>query len=176
VSQQGRTFRERFHVQRFTNAGYFAGPMFEEIFHQPFPSLPPGSTLPPWAQYVAFYRWDEDRLEPVGFCNFLPFEDAWLEGGLCVRRNFYARLPTGPSEECRASGGVAQMIMEAAARELDDCAAWFAYCGDPQSLKVCMRCGYEATTHQYVIAKWFREGSPERRTELVERVAAIGPF
>ena len=175
MSQQGPTFKERLCVQRFDNASYFAGPMFQAIFHQAFPE-PPAGASPSWAQYVAFFRWDEDQLEPVGFCNFLPYENLWLEGGLCVRRNFYARLPPGLSEDCHTAGGVAQMIMEVAAKELDDCAAWFAYVGDAQSLKVCMRCGYEATAREHVIAKWFREHSPERRAALVERVAALGPF
>jgi hypothetical protein len=175
VSQQGQTFKERFHVQRFDNAAYFAGPLFQAIFQQSFPNPPPDAS-PSWAQYVAFFRWDEDQIEPVGFCNFLPHENLWLEGGLCVRRNFYARLPPGLAEECRATGGVAQLIMEVAAKELDDCTAWFAYVGDVQSLKVCMRCGYEATNRKYVIAKWFREHSPEDKTALIERVAALGPF
>jgi len=175
MSQQDSTFKERFHVQRFDNASYFAAPMFQAIFHQAFPE-PPADASPSWAQYVAFFRWNEDQVEPVGFCNFLPYENLWLEGGLCVRRNFYARLPRGLSEECRATGGVAQLIMEAAAKELDDCTAWFAYVGDPQSLKVCTRCGYEATNRKHVIAKWFRECSPEDKRALIERVAALGPF
>ena len=79
-----------------------------------------------------------------------------------MRRNFYARLAPSLWEECRATGGVAQMMIEVAAKELDDCAAWFAHVGDRQSLKVCIRCGYEATTREYVLVKWFREHSPER--------------
>ena len=39
-----------------------------------------------------------------------------------------------------------------------------------------MRCGYEATNRKYVIAKWFGEHSPEDKTVLVDRVAALGPF
>jgi hypothetical protein len=39
-----------------------------------------------------------------------------------------------------------------------------------------MRCGYEATKREYVIAKWFREHSPENQAALIERVAALGPF
>jgi hypothetical protein len=175
VRQQGQNFKERLHVQRFDNAVYFAGPLFPGIFQQPFPNPPPEAS-PSWAQYVAFFRWGEDQIEPVGFCNFLPYENLWLEGGLCVRRNFYARLPPGLSEECRATGGVAQLIMEAAAKELDDRTAWFAYVGDAQSLKVCTRCGYEATNRKYVIAKWFRECSQEDKSALIERVAALGPF
>ena len=129
-----------------------------------------------WAQYVAFYRWDDGRIEPVGFCNYLPFDGVWLEGGLCVRRTFYSRLPSRQGEECRALGGVAQLIMETAARELDDCDAWFAYIGDERSLKVCTRMGYRPTGRRYVMAKWFRALPPDREAELIERVAALGPF
>jgi len=175
VIRQQQTFRERLRVQRFDNAAYFAAPLFQEVFHQPFPDPPPHAS-PQWAQYVAFFRWDDDRLEPVGFCNFLPYEEVWLEGGLCVRRDFYARLPGLLSGECRAAGGVAQMIMEVAAEELNDRTAWFAYVGDTQSLKVCLRCGYEATNHKYVIVRWFREKSAEDKSAIIERVAAIGPF
>lgn len=175
MTQDQPTFGERLRVHRFDNAAYFAAPLFESIFHQPFPEPPPDAS-PRWAQYVAFFRGDDDRLEPVGFCNFLPYGDVWLEGGLCVRRDFYARLPGVLSDECRATGGVAQMIMEAAAEELGDCTAWFAYVGDVQSLKVCMRCGYEETNRKHVIAKWFREESPENKSTIIDRVAALGPF
>jgi len=175
VSEQGQDFKGRLHVQRFDNAAYFAGPLFQERFQQPFPTPPPEAS-PSWAQYVAFLRWDEDQIEPVGFCNFLPFEDSWLEGGLCVRRSFYPRLAPALWKECRATGGVAQLIMEAAAEHLDDCTAWFGCVGDAQSLKVCMRCGYEATNRKYVIAKWFRECSPGDKSALIDRVAALGPF
>jgi hypothetical protein len=168
-------FSAHFHVQRFTNAAYFAAPLFEESFGSPFP-VPPPHIEPGWAQFVAFYRWPDDRLEPVGFCNYLPFEGVWLEGGLCVRRTFYARLPQSHSDECRAAGGVAQLIMEHAARELNECDAWFAYIGDDRSLKVCTRIGYEPTDKKYVMVKWFRDVPDDRRTELVDRISQLGPF
>jgi len=173
--QEQRTFKQRLRVQRFDNAAYFAAPLFQEVFHQPFPNPPPDAS-PRWAQYVAFFRWDDDRLEPVGFCNFLPYGDLWLEGGLCVRRDFYSRLSGSLSGECRGAGGIAQIIMETAAEELDDCTAWFAYVGDAQSLKVCLRCGYEVTDRKYVIAKWFRGELAESKSAIIERVAALGPF
>lgn len=167
------SFRDRFHVQRFANAAYFAEELFRESFGSAFPVPPEGSG---WAQYVAFYRWDDARIEPVGFCNFLPFRSVWLEGGLCVRGTFYARLPAPQGEECRALGGVAQLIMEAAAEDLHDCDAWFAYIGDARSLKVCTRVGYRPTNRQYVMVKWFASLSADRQAVLVEQVAALGPF
>ncbi|MFO1304480.1 MAG: hypothetical protein U1F54_12150 [Burkholderiales bacterium] len=169
-------FTERLRVVRLDDAAYFAGPLFEESFKSAFPVPPKGAG---WAQYVAFYRWagaDGDRIEPVGFCNFLPFESLWLEGGLCVRRDFYGRLASPHAEQCRAAGGVAQLIMEQAARDLADCDAWFAYIGDPQSLKVCTRVGYQPTGRGYVMVRWFRDLDEDRRTHWIERVAALGPF
>jgi len=170
---EGGSFGDRFHVERFRNAEYFAAELFRDSFGSAFPVPPDGAG---WAQYVAFYRWDDARLEPVGFCNYLPFESLWLEGGLCVRRSFYPRLPADQAEECRALGGVAQLIMEAAAAELDDRDAWFAYIGDARSLKVCTRVGYGPTDRQYVMVKWFRNLPAERKAALIERVAALGPF
>ena len=170
---EGASFRDCFHVERFANAAYFAAELFRESFGSAFP-VPPDEAR--WAQYVAFYRWEDGRVEPVGFCNYLPFESVWLEGGLCVRRTFYSRLPSPHGEECRAMGGVAQLIMEAAARDLADCDAWFAYIGDARSLKVCTRVGYGPTGRGFVMVKWFRALPPEREAALVDRVAALGPF
>ena len=169
----GAAFRDRLRVERFDNAASYAGELFRESFGSAFPVPPDGGG---WAQYVAFYRWDDGRNEPVGFCNYLPYGSVWLEGGLCVRRTFYSRLPPKEGEECRALGGVAQLIMETAARELQDCDAWFAYIGDERSLKVCTRVGYRPTDREYVMVKWFRTLPPEREAELIEKVAALGPF
>jgi len=168
-------FAARFHVHRFTNAAYFAGRLFEESFGSPFP-VPPAASEPSWLQYVAFYRWPDERIEVVGFCNYLPFERAWLGGGLCVQKTFYLRLPPAHFAQCRASGGVAQLVMEHAARELADCDACFAYVGDARSLRVCSRVGYERTDREYVMVKWFRETAELRRSELIDRVARFGPF
>jgi hypothetical protein len=66
--------------------------------------------------------------------------------------------------------------MEAAAEELDDRIAWFAYVGDAQSLKVCTPYGYEATNRKYLIARWFRECPSADKSALIERIAALGPF
>ncbi len=168
-------FSVDFYVHRFSNAAYFARELFEDSFRSPFP-VPPTDCEPKWAQYVAFYRWPDDRIEVVGFCNYLPFQEVWLEGGLCVRRTFYSRLSQPHAEECRASGGVAQLIMEHAAGELCRRDAWFAYIGDTRSQKVCTRVGYESTDRQYLMVKWFGDVSETRRAELVDHVAQLGPF
>ena len=158
-----RTFAESIEVLDLENAAYFAADLFRESFGHDFPapqSRPatpgpgPGRT---WHQYVAFYKWTETNIEPVGFCNWIRHGDVYLEGGMCVRRNFYRRLSKQHFDECKRLGGVAQIIMETAAKDLSDADAWFGYCGDKKAHIVDMRVGYRPTRHTFLIVKWFRD-------------------
>jgi hypothetical protein len=164
------------------NAEPYAAALFRECFDAPFPvprdacglaiPTPPGN----WRQYVAIYRWPDGREETVGFCNWIRHGDVYLEGGMCVRENVYRRMPREHFREVRGRGGIAQMMMETAARELDDAAAWFGYCGDAKALAVDLRAGYVPTRHPHNIVKWFRELPEAARERLVDSIAAIGPF
>jgi hypothetical protein len=175
-------FDARLRVQRFDNAAAYASELFFESFAIDFPvprdncglSIP----TPPenWHQYVAFYAWPDGREEAVGFCNWIRYDGVYLEGGMCVRRTFYRRLPREEWARCRARGGVAQIMMEAAAAELNDCPAWFGYCGDRKASIVDARVGFEPTPYRYLIVKWFRQLPPAERTRLIDAIARIGPF
>jgi hypothetical protein len=177
-----KSFADSLHVVRQRNAKFFAEDLFRESFASDFPVPPEASDQSSsarggdWHQYVAFYKWSETNVEPVGFCNWIRHGDAYLEGGMCVRRNFYRRLPRPHWEECKLRGGIAQIMMETAAGELNDCAAWFGYCGDRKAFIVDTRFGYRPTDHRYVIVKWFRDLPAERKRELIDQVAALGPF
>ena len=95
---------------------------------------------------------------------------------MCVRKTFYRRLPRDQFRECNAAGGVAQLMMEQAARELTDCAAWFGYCGDAKALAVDLRVGYVPTRHKHLIVKWFRDLPQGEREALIDSIAKIGAF
>ena len=169
-------------VLRVANAEFFAAKLFHDAFAQPFPvprencGLPIPTPPEAWRQFVALYRWPDDRIETVGFCNWIRYNGVYLEGGLCVRPGFYRSLPRAQFSACSARGGVAQIMMDAAARELDDCPAWFGYCGDRKSYLVCLRAGYVPTGHKYLIAKWFGDSSGAERQALIDSIAKIGPF
>jgi hypothetical protein len=177
-----RPFNESIHIAAFANAEFFAADLFYESFAQGFPvprddcglSIP----TPPenWRQYVAFYKWPDGAIEAVGFCNWIRYGEVYLEGGLCVRRNFYRKLPRQHWDACKGSGGVAQFIIEFAARELTDCAAWFGYCGDKKSMLVNVRVGYEPTHYKYLIVKWFANLADDARRRLIDKIGSIGPF
>ena len=95
---------------------------------------------------------------------------------MCVRRTFYRRLPREEFREMQAAGGLAQMMMAAAERELDDCVAWFGYCGDAKALAVDLRAGYVETNRRHVIVKWFDTPPPGEQQRLIDEIAKIGPF
>lgn len=176
------SFDDAVSIAGMTNAATFAADLFNEAYRAPFPIPRADSGLsiptPPsiWRQYVAFYRWSPEQVEPVAFVNVLRYGDARLVGGLCARRNFYRRLPPSHWRACRARGGVVQMLLERMADEERDAAALFGYVGDAKSWRVSERAGYARTRHRYVIVKWLREATEAARRALEDKVAAVGPF
>lgn len=175
-------FDQSIRIIRTESAAFFAADFFMESFGSPFPEPRDNCGLaiptPPenWRQYVAFYRWSESCFEPVGFCNFIRYGTVYLEGGMCVKKGFYRRLPKQHWQGCKSRGGIAQILMEEASKELSDCAAWFGYCGDTMAYEVDKRVGYIATAHQHLIVKWFAQLSTEQQNELIDSIAGIGPF
>jgi hypothetical protein len=172
---------ESLRIFRTQDAGRYAADLFRESFNAAFP-VPRDRVIsvptPPenWRQYVATYRWPDGVEETVGFCNWIRYRDVYLEGGLCVKRNFYRRLPRGHFRECQERGGLAQMMMAAGERELDDGVAWFGHCGDAKALAVGLRAGYETTKRRFIIVKWFKPLPERERIRLVDEIAAIGAF
>jgi len=176
------SFAESLRIFDAGNAAPYATGLFREAFNAPFPvpRIDAGLAIPTppenWRQYVAIYRWPDAREETVGFCNWIKHGEVYLEGGMCVQKSFYRRMPREHFRECNAAGGVAQMLMEQAARELTDCKAWFGYCGDAKALAVDLRVGYMPTEHKHVIVKWFRDLPEAERRTLIDSIAALGPF
>lgn len=176
------TFDDSIRIFDARNAESLASELFRESFGADFPVPRDNSGLaiptPPenWRQYVALYRWEDGREETVGFCNWIRYRDVYLEGGMCVRNTFYRRMPREHFRDCQARGGIAQLMMATAARELTDCKAWFGHCGDAKAMAVGLRAGYVPTEHKYLIVKWFA-GLPEAEGKaLIDSIAAIGPF
>jgi hypothetical protein len=112
----------------------------------------------------------------VGFCNWILWREVYLGGGMCVQKTFYRRLPRDEFAGIHERGGIAQMLLEAAFRELDDCVGWFGYCGDKKAMAVDLRAGFQPTRHAKVLVKWRVDVPVGRQQELVDAVAAVGPF
>jgi hypothetical protein len=175
------SFEQSLFVLGMQDATFFASDLFMEAFRTAFPTPPhrPVDAAPssgPWRQYVAFYKWPDSTIQAVAFANFIRYRDVYLEGGLCARRHFYRRLPPEHWRECRKQGGVVQMLLTQAAKELDDATAWFGYCGDAKSWLVNERIGYRHTRHPRLKVKWYRELPDDKQRELENDIAALGPF
>jgi len=169
-------------VQGFANAGFFAAQLFRQCFDADFPAprehagLPFATPPAHWRQYVAFYKWPDERLEAVGFCNWIRHDAVYLGGGMCVSPTIYRRMPREHWDACRHRGGIAQMLLEAAFAELTDGAGWFGYCGDRKARIVDLRAGFGPTRHAQLLAKWQPWVSDAERRKLEDDIAAIGPF
>jgi hypothetical protein len=171
---------------RIFNAGRDAPRLADELFREsfgvpfPVPRTHAGLSIPTppenWRQYVARYRWPDGNEETVGFCNWIKHGEVYLEGGMCVRTTIYRRMPRDHFRQCQEQGGLAQMMMAVAARELTDCVAWFGFCGDAKALAVDLRAGYVQTDRKHVIVKWFKPLPELQRKALIDAIAAIGPF
>ncbi len=68
------------------------------------------------------------------------------------------------------------MLCALPALELNDCKAWFGFCGDPKALAVDLRFGYELTKHDKIIVKWFAPLLAAEKEQLIDSIATIGPF
>jgi hypothetical protein len=176
------TLDDHLRIIGLANAAGLASELFYECFRLPFPAPRDNCGLPiptppeNWHQYVALYRWPDGAEETVGFCNWIRHGEVYLEGGMCVRGNFYRRLPKEHFRECAARGGLAQMMMQAATLRLNDCKAWFGFCGDAKALAVDLRFGYELTDRPMLIVKWFQPLEATEKKRLVNSIAQIGVF
>jgi len=177
-----RSFAQSLSVKDVGDATTIAGELFQTSFNSAFPTpreFQLGDVLvkkSAWHQYVARYTRADGAVECVGFCNWIRYKDIYLEGGMCVKKNFYRSLPKEEFRECKARGGIAQMMMEAAERDLNDAAAWFGYCGDEMAYRVDQRVGFQPTVHKHLIVKWTRDVDADAQARLIKLIAKIGPF
>lgn len=164
------------------DATAIASALFRESFGSAFPTPRPVKyggvqTMPSdWRQGVAVYRWPDGHEECVGYANWIKFRNVYLGGALCVKKDFYRRLPRDQYRQCLHAGGIAQILMEYADRALTDCDGWFGYCGDTKAFRVDSRVGFVATRYPYIIVKWVRPVPDAVKDALIDEVATIGPF
>ena len=164
------------------DATAIASALFHESFGSDFPTPRPikfgnVQAMPSdWRQGVATYRWPDGHEECVGYANWIKFRNVYLGGALCVKKDFYRRLPRDQYRQCLRAGGIAQILMEYGDRALADCDGWFGYCGDSKAFRVDSRVGFVATRYPYVIVKWVRPLPDKEKDALIDEVATIGPF
>ena len=176
------SFNDSFCVFQSLNAEALATPLFIQSFGGKFPKVRAvkvnDEDISPtdWRQYVALYRWPNGHEECVGFINYIKYRDVYLGGGMCVKADFYRRLPRSHFTDCRTRGGVAQIMLEAAAHELTDAIAIFGYCGDKKAYAVDIRAGFVPTKYKHLIVKPNANATASQITSAIEYVNSVGAF
>ena len=100
----------------------------------------------------------------------------YLVGGLCVKADCYRRLPQSHFADCKVQGGVAQIMLDTAAKVLADGMALVGYCGDARARKVGLRAGYIPTRYPFLIIKALARLDQRVFDATLDDVARIGAF
>lgn len=155
-------------IEEVVNAEFFVSDLFCRRFRSDPPNYP--------RHYVAFYRPGRTQFVPVGYIHYTSFEDSYLCGGMVIDDRLYRRIYGPHRLLIRRAGGIAEKMLQDTFLRLRDAPAIWAYVGDKQSDKVCMRAGFRHTHHPHVMVVWNKPFSEAERQTRLERVIAIGPF
>jgi hypothetical protein len=100
----------------------------------------------------------------------------YLGGGMCVDERVYRRMPKWLFEAVRQEGGLATIVTRDSVEQLGDCKAVFGHVGEPRARAADLRTGFVDTEHEHLMVIWRGDPSPDERRQLVDAVAALGPF
>lgn len=147
------------------------GSSVQALFNKRF-----GHPLPAEPEHFVCCRAATGDDAPLGYVHFQKLDNVYLGGGMCTDVGALRRLPREERRALRNLGGVAEFLLRSAEAALSHAVGLFGYVGDNRAELVDLRAGYQFTRHPHLIVKWLKPVSEARRAELIERVAAIGPF
>ena len=150
------------------------GPFFiDELFQRKFAHPAPDHGI----AVICFYRNNWDHFLPVGYLNFLPYEEVILVGGGMTDGRAFGYMKGDLPEKIRASGGTLYHLLKFGFDKFkNQCEAYFGHAGDQRAYEVDMQAGFEPTTHQHLIAHFHKPLTTQRKDFLIEKIHSIGPF
>jgi len=150
------------------------GPFFiDELFQRKFAHSAPYHGI----SVICFYRKNWDHFLPVGYLNFLPYEEVMLVGGGMTDGRAFGHMKGDLPEQIRAGGGILYRLLKFGFdRFADQCEAYFGEAGDQRAYEVDMQAGFEPTGHKHLIVHFHKPISPERKNYLIEKIHGIGSF
>jgi len=160
---------DRFETAEVSEGRYFAG----EIFRRKL-----GGAAPDYGRHiVAFYRHDWTWFTPLGYQHVLPYQGLALCGGGSVDGRAFRDIPPEHCRELRERGGVLFLLLRHVIERLGgDYEAFFVYCGDARSRKVCHAAGFQIEGDSLLMSKFHRPLSNRRKRKLTAKVVTHGPF
>ena len=156
-------------ITTVTHSPFFISRLFKEKFGHPAPEHGHG--------LVCFYRIDWSHFVPLCYTNFLPYDEVILVGGAMTDGSVFRIMPKEHRNKIKQLGGIYyQVLLFAFDYFADDCDAFFGHAGDRRAYEIDLKAGFVQTPHQYLIANFHKPISEERKTALIEKIHAIGPF
>jgi hypothetical protein len=167
-----RSWRESLRTWEVKPASVVAG----ELFHRAF-----GHPVPDYGRHFVLVHSPVPGEQPsdpsvIAYVHWLPFQDVYLGGGMCVDERAYRRMPKPLFAAVRDQGGLATIVTRESIQLLGDAAAVFGYVGEPRARQADLRTGFSDTGRPNLMVIWRRDLPEDARTRIVDEVAALGPF
>jgi hypothetical protein len=116
-------------------------------------------------------------LQVLGYTNFLRWNSVALGGGAITDSRSLRRLRAADRHSIAEHGGVYFQLLRFAVDALrDTCEGLFGYCGNPLAEAIDLRVGFAKTDHTHLLALFPDSTGSQRQKELIDSVAALGPF
>ena len=154
-------------VVEVEDAAPFAGELFLQKFNHPIPDYP--------RHFIALYESSSAVSTTVAYVHYLPFENTYLCGGMCVDTAAYRRMPREHVRQIRRVGSLAEYILRNTFNMIGPCAAIFGSVGDATARNVDLRAGFVDTGEPHLMVVW-RDVTESEKSALLAKVVALGSF
>jgi hypothetical protein len=156
-------------ITEVASGAFFADDFFSRSF---------GENVPPYGHHiVCFYRKSPSHFLPLGYVNFLEYDEVILVGGGVTNGQAFKSVEESHAAEIRNAGGVLYQLLVNGFKTFENrCEAYFGYVGDERAYEVDIQAGFEPTGHDRLVVNFHKPLSVERKEALIAKMQAVGPF
>ena len=148
---------------------FFIDELFQKVFADSAPSY--GNSV------VCFYRKNRHQFIPVCYVNFTLYDEVMLAGGAITDTFAFRNMPQSLIGDVKKAGGIYLHVLKFSVHQFrKDCEAYFGYTANKLSLEVAIKAGFAPTKYEHLVANFHKPLTSERKSFLIDKVHAIGPF